>query len=410
MKNAILTELVLANARNDNASITENLQPILNVIRSHLGMDIAFISEFYQGERVLKYVDSKDTSTAIQVGDSCPLEETYCQKIVAGELPELIADTALNPVASGLAITDELSIGNYLGVPIRVSDGSVYGTFCCYSHKPDRTLGERDLALLRAFADLAGKQIDSTLKTQHEQAEITERIISVLEPSKINIVYQPIYNLAEERISGFESLARFATTPYRTPDIWFNEAAQAGLGEELEMMAINKAIEGLDQFPNDIYISLNISPEYIINGAATRILENLPAERIVLEITEHARVADYSDFRAALEPLRSNGIRLAVDDAGAGYASFQHILELGADIIKLDISLIRNIHADPARRALAASLIAFATETGSEVIAEGVETRLELKELRCLGVNKVQGYFIGHPAPITEALALMSDS
>ena len=232
-------------------------------------------------------------------------------------------------------------------------------------------------------------------------------IFRLLKPSKINIVYQPIYDIQEKRITGLEANLRLLTTPYRTPDIWVNEAAQVGLGESLEIMAIEKAIKGLDQLPMDIYVSINISPELIINGAITRFFENVSTERVVLEITEHAPIADYAEFRAALEPLRKKGMRLAIDDAGAGYASFQHILEIGADIIKLDISIIQNIDIDPARCALATALIAFAKETGAEVIAEGVETKTEFDELIHLGVNKVQGFYTGRPMSIIKASTLL---
>ncbi|MDF1763656.1 MAG: EAL domain-containing protein, partial [Oleibacter sp.] len=166
------------------------------------------------------------------------------------------------------------------------------------------------------------------------------------------------------------------------------------------------SIEDLKKFPNDMYISLNTSPKYIMNGAIERILANVPHHRIVLEITEHAPIEDYSIFREALKPLQEKGIRLAIDDAGAGYSSFQHILELSADIIKLDISLIRNIHLDTRRRALATALIAFAKAINCMMIAEGVECEEELLELRKLGVGKAQGYFIGHPTPVENAASL----
>ena len=126
-----------------------------------------------------------------------------------------------------------------------------------------------------------------------------------------------------------------------------------------------------------------------------------------MEITEHAPIADYAEFRAALKPLRKKGMRLAIDDAGAGYASFQHILEIGADIIRLDISIIQNIDIDPARLALATALIAFAKETGAEVIAEGVESEAEFDELVHLGVNKVQGFYTGRPMSIIKASTLL---
>ena len=115
-------------------------------------------------------------------------------------------------------------------------------------------------------------------------------------------------------------------------------------------------------------------------------------------------LVDYPALRQALAPLREQGLDIAVDDAGAGYASFQHVLELEAEIIKLDISLIRDIHRDRARQALAAALIRFGEVIGARVIAEGVENREELATLRLLGVAKVQGYFVGKPMPIEDAL------
>jgi EAL domain-containing protein (putative c-di-GMP-specific phosphodiesterase class I) len=101
-----------------------------------------------------------------------------------------------------------------------------------------------------------------------------------------------------------------------------------------------------------------------------------------------------------LEPLRRKGMKLAVDDAGSGYASFRHILKLKPDVIKLDISLIKKIDSDSCSRALAAALIRFAEETGSHIVAEGVETQAELDVLRELKVDKVQGFLLGRPMPI----------
>ena len=128
----------------------------------------------------------------------------------------------------------------------------------------------------------------------------------------------------------------------------------------------------------------------------------------MLEITEHAHVDDYDQLLGALQPLRQAGVRVAVDDAGAGYASLQHILQLKPDLIKLDMALTRNIDADRPRRALASALIGFAQETGSRIIAEGVETAGELAVLRDLGVEKAHGFFLGRPTSLEHALKLIA--
>jgi EAL domain-containing protein (putative c-di-GMP-specific phosphodiesterase class I) len=131
--------------------------------------------------------------------------------------------------------------------------------------------------------------------------------------------------------------------------------------------------------------------------------------RLIVEITEHATVADYEKLHAALRPMREAGLRLAVDDAGAGYSSLRHILDMQPDFIKLDIGLTRNIDLDPARKALARALVGFAKDTGCRIIAEGVERQSELDALRSIGVTKVQGYLLGRPMTRTHALQLAAD-
>ena len=130
----------------------------------------------------------------------------------------------------------------------------------------------------------------------------------------------------------------------------------------------------------------------------------MPLERIVVEMTEHAPVGDYDGLNTALQPLRDAGARVAVDDAGAGFASLRHILLLAPDIIKLDISLTRGIDSDRSRRALSYALVAFARETQTTIVAEGIETEAELRALRDIGVTHGQGFLLARPMtpPIDE--------
>jgi EAL domain-containing protein (putative c-di-GMP-specific phosphodiesterase class I)/ActR/RegA family two-component response regulator len=239
---------------------------------------------------------------------------------------------------------------------------------------------------------------------EHAAAEDRQRAALIDEVSRgnrLNIVFQPIVELHTSRCVGFEALARFATTPYRPPDEWFAEAAAVGRGAELELLAIDRALENLASLPGNCFLSLNVSPAV----AATRVLHTrlaaVPGARIVLELTEHERIVDYEALRPWLDDLRSEGVRIAVDDAGAGYAGLQQIVGLQPDIVKLDLELTRGINDDPVRRALARCLVSFADEIGAVVLAEGVETLPELEVLRGLGVPWGQGYFLGEPAALT---------
>ncbi|MGO1297405.1 MAG: sensor domain-containing phosphodiesterase [Vibrio sp.] len=402
MKNDVLQSLMINNG--DSDSVESKINTILSIIRKHFNMEIAFIAEFADGQRIFRFIDANNISP-MDVGDADPLEETYCKRIADDSLSNIIHNTSENTITKALPITDKLSIGSYMGVPIVLSTGETFGTFCCYKKSSDYTLNKRDLSFLNAISDIASSLIEQNITFENECREIEERVQSVLNPEKIDIHYQPIYNLVTNHVSGFESLSRFVTKPYRTPDVWFSEASQVGLGEALEMMAIKNAINGLTEFGSDIYISINTSPEYILNGAISKVLNDIDAKRIVLEVTEHSPISSYEDFRKALKPLRKQGLRLAIDDAGAGYASFQHILELEPDIIKLDISLTQNIHNNRTKFLLAKALCGFSKAIGCTIIAEGIETNKELNALKELGVDMGQGYLLGKPMPIDQAVS-----
>lgn len=395
---AELRQVIEKRGMNVGQSDDNSVPDILHAVRQHLKMEVAFVSEFTNGRRVFRYVDASWPKNPVRVGEGDPLEDSYCQRVVDGRLPELLTNAQTNPVAAELPATFEIPVGAHMSVPIRLSDGSVYGTFCCFSRASDASLNLRDLSLMRVFADLAGKMIDRERIVNQSHHHIRERIERTLHEGELNIVYQPIFDLDKASVSGFESLARFPATPARPPDRWFGDAHAVGLGAELELLAIERALQIVPQLNDGLDIAVNASPETILDPRLDAILSTLGnVSHLVLEITEHAAVERYGEIAARLKPYRDRGLQIAVDDAGAGYASFRHILNLEPDRIKLDMSLTRDIDMDPARRALAAALIHFAADTGSKLVAEGVETAAEAATLIELGVERAQGYFLGRP-------------
>ena len=282
-----IPDILLAQAQENDASITRILQAALRLIRSHFDMDIAFISEFRDGRRFFRYIDSKDEESPIQIGGSDPLDESYCQRIVDGRLPELITNARTLPAALELKVTIALPVGAHLSVPIRLNNGRLYGTFCCFSHEPNPTLQEHDLTLMRVFAEFVGKQIEQDVATNQIHDEITEKILAILNTSGIHIAYQPIYCISKDYLIGFEALARFKTTPPQAPNIWFDQAQQVGMIEQLEAFVIYQILQDLPQFPVDISISFNVSPKTILSGAIAYILADTPLDRLILEVTEH---------------------------------------------------------------------------------------------------------------------------
>lgn len=214
----------------------------------------------------------------------------------------------------------------------------------------------------------------------------------------MHTVYQPIVRLEDGVAIGHEALSRFPGNPDRTPDRWFDEAAALDMGIELDAAALRLALSNWQRVgPGGQSLWLNLAPATVVSGAVHDLVL-AAAHPVVLEITERTPVDDYDVLSDALAPLRERGIRLAIDDVGAGYSSLRHVTELRPDVVKLDRSIITDLGSDHNRQALVSSLIAFANESGITALGEGIETRSEAGVLAALRATYGQGYHFGRPA------------
>lgn len=379
----------------------DDIGAMLRLVRQNLGLDVAFIGEFVGDHRIFRHVDA-DAPGPVRVGGADRLEESYCARVVDGRLPELIPDTADVPEALRMPVTRALPVGSHLSVPIRLSNGMVYGTFCCFGHAPDHSLNERDLAMLRTFAGLVARRIDRDLQSESLTAAKRRRIRHLLDSGGPAIVFQPVFLLDGFRPVGSEALSRFPDDPLRPVEAWFSDAAETGFGVELEHRAIENALGAYRRIwtRHSMQLGLNASPAAILDPGFAGLFDASPTDRIVLELTEHERIDDYAGLLTALAPLRARGVLIAVDDVGAGYSSMSHIVAIRPDIIKLDRGIVRGLDADPMREALATALIGFADQCGCKVVAEGIETRGELERLSRLKVQALQGYLLGRPMDV----------
>ncbi len=251
-------------------------------------------------------------------------------------------------------------------------------------------------------AELAGQRRE-VHRTATVFSRLRREIRTVIDHHAVTSAVQPIFDLERLEPVGYEALARFPAHPTRDVPEWFADAETVGLRVELELEAIAAGMCALQSLPPNAFLAVNASPELLGERSLADMLARAPDRRMVLEVTEHAAVADYDTLSAGLDDLRTSGCRIAVDDAGAGYASLRHILRLRPDYIKLDMTLTRGIDCDGDRRALASSLLTFAREVSATVIAEGIETAAELDTLRGLGAALGQGYYLARPC---EAAAL----
>lgn len=375
------------------------IQESLAALRALLRMEVAFVSRFGQGRRWFEFVDADETFRPFDVGDSEPLELTYCARVVDGRLPGLVRDARTVPEVAHLPVTSELPVGAHLSVPIEGPDGTLLGTLCCFSRRPDQALRDRDLELLTVFAGLISRHLGFLMAADRRSRNVVETIASVISHGGPAIALQPIVDLSTRRISGYEALSRFPRgVDDWTPDRWFREADGVGLGPELEQSAVGAAIAHLGWLPPDLSLSVNVSARALCSSESLlRLLIGAGTPRLVVELTEHAQVEDYDEVVRTLDRLRRTGIRVAVDDAGSGYAGLEHIIRLQPEVLKLDRALVEGVASHPGRQALCGALLGFTQRVGSSLVAEGVETRRDLDALACLGVPFAQGYYLGRP-------------
>ncbi len=255
---------------------------------------------------------------------------------------------------------------------------------------------EARTAVMDQLSSFAGSVLGAQAGRRGERAKRRTAIMSIIESSAFHPVFQPVVDLSTDEVLGYEALTRFADG--RRPDLVFEEAHAVGLGVELESACASAAVTAALDLPSGVWLALNFSPATVVSGEMATVVGR--AERpVVVEITEHAEVESYVAVRDAVRACP--GIRISVDDAGAGYASLRHILELEPDFVKLDIGLVHHIDTDPARQALAAGLHHYAEETGTTLIAEGVESLEERAVIERLGIRLGQGYLFGRPASLS---------
>lgn len=231
-------------------------------------------------------------------------------------------------------------------------------------------------------------------------ADARSDIQEVLDAEALEIHLQPVVDVGSGRTVGWEALSRFPGGPSRSPEWWFRAADAVGLGVELELLALRKALEYRGVAGPGQRLAVNVGPRTVLDP---RFAEELagPVDRVTIELTEHEAVADYAALLHVLEEQRIRGAKLSVDDTGSGYSGLAHIMRMRPDVIKLDRELVSGIHLDPIKRAMATAVVTFANAIGATVVAEGIEVQEEARTLRGLGVLHCQGYFFGRAEPVS---------
>lgn len=374
------------------------------------------VVEILDGDKLVYWAASGSVSG--QVGLRLPMRGSLSGLCIA-ENRVLRCDDAEHDPRVNLEACRRVGLRSMLVIPLR-HEGRAFGVLKVVSPFPF-AYREDDVRSMSMMATLVGAALGHAIqysdlldeynhRVEAERCEARRRedsvqsIRALIREHAIAMVFQPILALDTRRIFAFEALARFPGDTL-APDAWFARAADVGLGLELELEAATQALACLDALPHPYRLSINASPETLVSPGFDALLARHDSARLMVEITEHTTVGDYRRLSERLRALRMKGVLVAIDDAGAGFASLRHILHLDPDVIKLDISLTSGIDADIRRQTMVSAIRTFAAGTNATIVVEGVETEAELRTLVGLGIEYAQGYHLARPAPWPEVLA-----
>lgn len=382
----------------DTGGFESDVTRLLELVRLHLDMDVAFLGQFEDADRTMRTVSAGDPTVAASlVGLRQPRDETVCQLVVDGSLPPVSRDLGQVVRLSDIDPQRRLRIGAHVGVPVTLADGEPWGTVCAWSGAARDDLDDGVVATLRLVAALVADRLQSASSDEARRDAASARVDRLIVDGWPAMLGQPIVDLTTGDLVGVEALARFGT---ESPDEVFELAAVGQRSVDLELEALTRALATIENLPTSAWLSCNVSIRTATDPRFLAVLDDVDGDRLVVEITEHERDDESELVTEAMAALRRRGVGIAMDDVGAAWSGLTRAVALEPEILKLDRELISGIHDDPTRRALVQAVVAFADAVGATLVAEGVELDAERQVLRDVGVRLGQGWLFGHPAPL----------
>lgn len=259
-----------------------------------------------------------------------------------------------------------------------------------------------DRVLARALDEAVA---DALRDKDREGGRRARHLHRIIEKGLVRAVFQPVVDLHERTVVGYEALTRVGKSRFENVEAMFRAAESLDLLFGLERLCRRRAIRNAPPLRPDQMLFLNVEPESCNDPDFTgpefsRAIRDsgLVPSQVVIELTEHSRIRDFSRFAAALEGFRTLGFRIAVDDVGSAYSGLHVVAEIAPDFLKIDMGLVRRIHAHPIKREIVRTIVQLSRNTGMRVIAEGVEAPDEVEALLALGVRCAQGYLFARPS------------
>lgn len=386
---------LLGNLSREDPETERSMRDLVDALRRHLSMEVAFIGELTDRQRILRVVAAQGPDGP-RSGRADPEAESHCAQVVEGRLPEILGDISEHPTAAGLQAVRDLEIAAYIEVPLRLPGGELYGTLCCYDRTENNSLGERDLALMRAVAEVLGERIARRRKEDQEAYAFRAALTSTLGSDAIQVAWQPIVRVNDRQPIGNEALARFPEIPQIATGEMFMMARRLTPDLNLDMQVLERVLAQRGKDDGGQLRFINAWPELLTESRFFDLIKRAGKD-VVIELVEDPATIPTEMLKQAAMRVRRYGLRVAIDDVGTGHSNLARLVEICPDYIKLDRSLIREIDRDPAKQALVATFVSFSERIGGQIVAEGVERAAELEVLADLRVPLAQGFYIGRP-------------
>ncbi|WP_007510236.1 sensor domain-containing phosphodiesterase [Pseudofrankia saprophytica] len=383
-----------------SAAVTD----LLELLRRRMRMDLAGLGRVDGSLLIMQEASGNARMFGLTPGASLRREQGLFGRVLTGELPTLGRNTRRDPRTADSPSVRELGIGAYAAMPVFDADGNVYGVVGCINREPRPSLGPRDIRFLRLLADFLTEYVSDLHRMWETRSLIWRHVHDVIDGGGPQIHLQPIVDLSSGQPVAVEALSRFSDAT--RPGPLFADATAVGLGAELEMTAIHRALAMLPGLPPGVRLEVNASPTTVTSGLIDSLLSTGAPQRLALEITEHEHVGEDHDLLAAVGTLRAHGVHIVIDDMGTCYSGLKLLLQLRPDVIKIDRFIVRGMSTDSAHWAVAEGIARIGHGIGAQVVAEGIESRADLDAARAADVDYGQGFFLGRPTADLAAACL----
>ncbi|PPC95053.1 MAG: hypothetical protein CTY33_01895 [Methylotenera sp.] len=395
-------KLLLANAKTE-----EQARPILisllRTLANIVFFDVAFISRFEGGRRVIEYLNNDNEAIDLVAGYSDLIENSLCLRAASGRVSDVIFDTSHLPSNEYVEVIDTFNISSYLCVPIIIDQIGVYGTIGLIGHKPNWDITEEQIKTVESVAQLFAFWKKDQI-TRREQNSSAHKIVNkVINNSQFELYYQPIFDIQKSRAIGFECLTRFFDAESNNTECMFNNARGVKLTTELELKIMKTALVSLDYFGEYQFLSVNLSHETLLSEKLNELLNNITLNRLVIEINDDINASSYIQICKKLNTFLSKGLRICLEDRSLSLIRQGRQNYIDPDVLKLTFDNFKKNESCELLKWRLNFIHSLSESSAVRLVVQHVEKDEQLNTLIKNGIRFAQGFHLGKPESLIKA-------